>query len=94
MSEPVKDSIAGQIAGRITGSELEVMKLLWRAEDALPITEIRETLQRQKGWEPATIKTLVSRLVGKGALRRPWFPAWSARVPCARKSETSIITRP
>ena len=42
MSEPVKDSIAGQIAGRITGSELEVMKLLWRAEDALPITEIRE----------------------------------------------------
>ena len=30
MSEPVKDSIAGQIAGRITGSELEVMKLLWR----------------------------------------------------------------
>ena len=70
MSEPVKDSIAGQIAGRITGSELEVMKLLWRAEDALPITEIRETLQRQKGWEPATIKTLVSRLVGKGALRQ------------------------
>ena len=65
MSEPVKDSIAGQIAGRITGSELEVMKLLWRAEDALPITEIRETLQRQKGWEPATIKTLVSRLVGQ-----------------------------
>lgn len=70
MSEPVKDSIAGQIAGRITGSELEVMKLLWCAEDALPITEIRETLQRLKGWEPATIKTLVSRLVGKGALRQ------------------------
>ena len=36
----------------------------------LPITEIRETLQRLKGWEPATIKTLVSRLVGKGALRQ------------------------
>ena len=66
MSEPVKDSIAG----KITGSELEVMKLLWCAEDALPITEIRETLQRLKGWEPATIKTLVSRLVGKGALRQ------------------------
>ena len=29
------------LAYKITGSELEVMKLLWRAEDALPVTEIR-----------------------------------------------------
>ncbi len=56
------------LAGRISGSELEVMKLLWHAEDALSVTEIREELQRQKGWEPATIKTLVSRLVSKGAV--------------------------
>ena len=53
---------------KITGSELEVMKLLWRAEDALPVTEIREKLQKSKGWEPATIKTLVGRLVSKGAV--------------------------
>ena len=58
------------LAGKITGSELEVMKLLWRANDALPVTDIREELQRQKGWEPATIKTLVSRLVSKGAVRQ------------------------
>ena len=58
------------IAGKITGSELEVMKLLWHADDALPVTDIREELQRQKGWEPATIKTLVARLVSKGAVRR------------------------
>ena len=57
-------------AGKITGSELEVMKLLWRAEDALPVTQIREELQRTKGWEPATIKTLIARLVTKGALRQ------------------------
>ena len=55
---------------KITGSELEVMKLLWRAEDALPVTEIREQLQKTKGWEPATIKTLVSRLVSKGVVRQ------------------------
>ena len=59
-----------ELAGKITASELEVMKLLWRAEDALPITEIRECLQQSKGWEPATIKTLVSRLVSKGAVRQ------------------------
>ena len=58
------------LAGKITGSELEVMKLLWHAEDALPVTEIREKLQELKGWEPATIKTLISRLVSKGAVRQ------------------------
>ncbi len=56
------------LAEKISGSELEVMKLLWRSGNALPITEIRENLQRTRGWEPATIKTLVSRLVGKGAV--------------------------
>ena len=56
------------LASKITDSELEVMKLLWRAEDALPVTEIREKLQKSKGWEPATIKTLVGRLVSKGAV--------------------------
>jgi len=58
------------LACKISGSELEVMKLLWRAEDALPVTEIREKLQKSKGWEPATIKTLISRLVSKGVVRQ------------------------
>ena len=58
------------LACKITDSELEVMKLLWRAEDALPVTEIREKLQKSKGWEPATIKTLVGRLVNKGVVRQ------------------------
>ena len=60
--------MSNDLACKITGSELEVMKLLWRAEDALPVTEIREKLQKSKGWEPATIKTLVGRLVSKGAV--------------------------
>jgi Predicted transcriptional regulator len=60
----------GQLASKITDSELEVMKLLWRAEDALPVTVIREELQKSRGWEPATIKTLISRLVTKGAVRQ------------------------
>ena len=36
----------------------------------MPVTEIREKLQASKGWEPATIKTLISRLVTKGAVRQ------------------------
>ena len=58
------------LASKITDSELEVMKLLWRAKDALPVTEIREQLQGSKGWEPATIKTLIARLVSKGVVHQ------------------------
>ena len=58
------------LADKISDSELEVMKLLWQAEDALPVTEIREALQRSRGWEATTVKTLVSRLVSKGVLRQ------------------------
>ena len=59
-----------QIAEKITDSELEVMKTLWEAEDALPITDIRQTLQEKKGWESTTVKTLVSRLCTKGAVEQ------------------------
>ena len=62
--------MSDNLASKITDSELEVMKLLWRAKDALPVTVIREQLQNSKGWEPATIKTLIARLVSKGALRQ------------------------
>ena len=58
------------LADKISDSELEVMKLLWQAGDALPITEIREALQKSRGWEATTVKTLVSRLVQKGVLRQ------------------------
>lgn len=62
--------MSDNLASKITDSELEVMKLLWHANDALPVTEIREQLQKSKGWEPATIKTLISRLVSKGVVRQ------------------------
>ena len=58
------------LAERISGSELEVMKVLWEAEDALPVTVIRETLAERKGWEGTTVKTLISRLGGKEVVRQ------------------------
>ena len=53
------------LAERISDSELEVMKLLWKAEEPVTSTVIREELQRSMGWEATTIKTLISRLVHK-----------------------------
>ncbi len=58
------------IAEKISDSELEVMKLLWQAGEALPVTAIREALGQSRGWEATTVKTLVSRLVNKGAVRQ------------------------
>lgn len=55
---------------KISDSELEVMKVLWEAGDALPITDLRTALHERKGWEATTIKTLVSRLVTKGVLQQ------------------------
>ena len=56
------------IAEKISDSELEVMKVLWEAGDALPVTDIRTRLQERKGWEATTVKTLITRLCGKGAI--------------------------
>ena len=53
---------------KISDSELEVIRVLWEAGDALPITEIRRSLQSSKGWEATTSKTLVQRLCAKGVL--------------------------
>ena len=53
------------LAEKISGSELEVMKVLWEAEDALPLTDIRKTLQARFQWSDPTVKTLLRRLCEK-----------------------------
>lgn len=58
------------LSEKISDSELEVMRVLWEAGDALPITDIRQILHDRKGWEATTVKTLVQRLVGKGVLEQ------------------------
>ena len=67
------------LAEKISDSELEVMKVLWEAEDALPVTTIREALAERRGWEATTVKTLVGRLLGKGVIgqeKRKVFFYW------------------
>ena len=57
-----------KLAEKISGSELEVMKVLWEAEDALPLTDIRKTLQARFEWSDPTVKTLIRRLCEKEAV--------------------------
>ncbi len=52
---------------QITPAELEIMKVLWRAP-GLGAAEIADALKDDKSWNIRTIKTLLARLVEKGAL--------------------------
>lgn len=52
---------------RISDSELQLLQLLW--DDApLGASEMAERLPASLGWSLTTVKTLLSRLVAKGAL--------------------------
>lgn len=74
---------------KISDSELEVMKVLWEAEDALPISDIRQSLQRSQGWEATTVKTLVGRLCGKGAVIQEKRKIFFYRAAVTRKAYNS-----
>lgn len=53
---------------QITPAELELMKVLWRSP-GLGASEIADQLENDRDWNIRTIKTLLSRLVEKGALK-------------------------
>ncbi len=55
-------------AEKITDSELEIMKILWDAEEPLPLTDIRKALQSRFQWSDPTVKTLLRRLCEKNAV--------------------------
>lgn len=54
---------------RISDAELEVMEVLWAASAPLTAIEIAERISSERDWSLATVKTLLSRLSAKGALR-------------------------
>ncbi|MDJ0920302.1 MAG: BlaI/MecI/CopY family transcriptional regulator [Henriciella sp.] len=52
---------------QISTAELEIMKVIWR-KPGIGASEVAEALEGQQDWNIRTIKTLLSRLVDKGAL--------------------------
>lgn len=51
----------------ISNAELEVLKVLW-ADAPLPANVIAERVQQAQDWHEKTVKTLLNRLAGKGAI--------------------------
>ena len=54
---------------RISDAELDVMEALWAAGQPLTAAEVAEQIDAGRGWTLATVKTMLSRLVAKGALK-------------------------
>ena len=54
---------------KISDSELEVMKILWE-KGAITSPEIIEEISKSINWSKTTIKTLITRLVNKGAVEQ------------------------
>lgn len=52
---------------RISDAEWTVMRAIWSRGEA-SATEVVETLEGQTSWSPRTVRTLLGRLVKKGAL--------------------------
>ncbi len=54
---------------RITDAELDVMEALWGAGQPLTAAEVAERIGTDREWTLATVKTMLSRLAAKGALK-------------------------
>ena len=54
---------------RISDAELEVMEALWAAGQPLTAAEVADRIDAERGWTLATVKTMLSRLAAKGALK-------------------------
>lgn len=83
---------------RISESEWLVMRVLW-SKSALTANEVVKQLAGKTKWKPKTVKTLINRLVRKGAVRFEqegrqyrYHPAVS-EAECVRKERLSFLQR-
>ena len=57
------------LLGKVSDSELKILKVMWQNGGAMKLRDIRKTLTPLTGWEGVTVKTLLYRLVDKGVVR-------------------------
>lgn len=82
----------------ISDAEWDVMQVLWETSP-LTANEVVERVLAKKNWNPRTVKTLLNRLLGKGALgfesegkRYRYFPKIT-RQECVRSESRSFLDR-
>lgn len=83
---------------KISEAEWEVMKVLW-ARSPLGSAEIVEELAPRTSWKPNTIKTMLARLVKKGAVtarqsnREYTYAPLVTEAQCVRAESRSFVSR-
>lgn len=82
----------------ISDAEWQVMNVVWEGQP-LGAQEIVARLARENDWAPATIKTMLHRLVKKGVLtyeaqgNRYVYRAQARRSDCVRQASRSFLER-
>lgn len=82
----------------ISDAEWDIMKVLWQCS---PLTagQIVERLSTERKWHPRTVKTLIGRLVRKGAIavsvedRRYLYRPRITQAACRRQETRSFLDR-
>jgi len=83
---------------RISESEWQVMRVLWTQERATA-NEVVHALAESSTWKPKTVKTLINRLVNKGALgfekrgRAYVYHPLVGEAECVRAESRSFLSR-
>ncbi len=83
---------------RITEAEWEVMAVAWEQAPVAAST-VAEVVERRKQWTLATVRTLLRRLVNKGALqqqsegKRYLYSPLISMAECARQESESFLDR-
>lgn len=90
-------------APQISDAEWEVMKMIWDGGGALTAGEVVQRMEAAGStWRPRTIKTLLARLVQKGAVRAEpdaetprtfRYRAGVSREACVRQESRSFLAR-
>lgn len=83
----------------ISDAEWHVMEVVWAALSPVTANEVVAQLERTTDWNPKTIKTMLNRLVNKGALgyepdgKRYLYKPKVARDECVRVQSRSFLSR-
>ena len=83
----------------ISESEWDVMNVLWAADSPLAASDVVAALAAVRDWSPRTVKTLLNRLINKGALaydaegKRYLYRPRVTREQCVREETRSFLSR-
>ena len=83
---------------RISPAEWEVMAVVWE-RSSVDAATVAEVLERKKRWALATVRTLLRRLVNKGALKyetegkKYVYTARVTMADCVRQESESFLDR-